>query len=166
MRAPQRLRRGRRAAMADPHQRRDVAGARQLLLAQRGEDRRDHERRRDLLALDQVECRARLERRQDDLPPGVPHRREHSDRPGEVEQRRDDQPTRVAAERPAHLEMHRVGDEIAVGQHHSLRSARRPARVEETRYRVLRKIVGKVGGPRPADELLVAIAQVHDVLDR
>ena len=98
--AAQRLGRDRRAAEAHDLERGDVARARVLLLVHRREHARHDERRGHPLARDQVEHRAGIERGHRHVAAGVPDRREHGDRPGRVEQRRDDEPARGGGERP------------------------------------------------------------------
>ena len=67
----------------------------------------------------------------------VPDRRQHRDRAGGMKQRRHHQPARVGTERPDRLEVHGVGDQVAVREHHALGGAGRAARVEQPGHRVV-----------------------------
>ena len=117
------------------------------------------------VALDEVERDRRVERRQHDLTSPCPHGREHGDRSRGVEQRRGDEPAHVGPERVEGLIVQRVGDQVAVGEHHALRRSRRAACVEEARDRGVGQVVGEVGGLGLGQHLLVTVLEIDDVLD-
>ena len=60
----------------------------------------------------------------------------------------------------SHLHVHRVGDEVAVGEHHALRRPRRAAGVEEPGEVLLADVVGEVGRRGAGEQLLVPLAHV------
>ena len=159
------LGRDRRAAVAELAQVRDVARVRELRVRHRREHRRDDQRRGDRLALEEVDGGLGLEHRQHHLAATVPHGREDGERTRGVEHRRDDRVTLRAQDRLRHHHVVRVGDQVAVAQHHALGRARRAARVEEPGERLARDARTELVLAGAGEERLVVVGDRHDALD-
>ena len=160
----ERLGRDRRAAVADPGERRQRPRTRELLLAQGGQHRRHQQRVGDAVLGDQVERGGGVERGQDDLVAAVPDGRHHRDRAGRVGQGRRHQPARVRPEWPDELEVGGVRGEVAVRQHHALGRSGRAAGVEQAGEVVLVRL-GELACGRAFDQRLVPGSEIDHVLD-
>ena len=98
------------------------------------------------MALDLVEARGGVERGKQHERPTEPQHRNQRRRARDVEERRDREVDVVGLEPAREGLVERVGDQVAMGEHHALGPARRPAREVQEREIALVTIGGHLDG--------------------
>ena len=138
--APLQLGRDRRGRVLDVPERRQVGGVGAGRVEQHREHGRDEHGVRDPLALDRLQHRGGVEAREQDLLRPDPRAREQVGDPGDVEHRAHVQPALVGAVAGGGEVVLRVGEQVAVAEHHALGRAGGAAGVGDGRERVGREV--------------------------